>query len=816
MRTAPVALALSLAFAVLVATAPPARAPGLPPAPPLEHPVRVSTDRWGIPHLQAQTLGDLYLAWGYVTARDRLWQLAYQRRAGQGRLAEWFGHHALTADGGAQLFRLAERAAAIWSRERRDPAVRLAFERYADGINTWLARCRAGASPWPPELRALGARVEDWRPEDSVLLLLGMGVQLDLDLPELREARDAARLGAEWVATRRRYESRWTYETVPSARGTAAARRDGPRPAVPADERLARLAGRAAERLAGLLRPDDEDGARRASNAFAVGAARSASGVPVLANDPHLGLSTPGAFHVVHVSIPGEQEAAGACVPGLPVIVSGRNRDCAWGVTALSADVLDVYADTLSSDGRRVRHAGGWVEIQERPYALRWRWLGIPIPVPGQVRRYTPHGPVVSHDRGARLVLSVRWSALEDARITLGRLVGLERARDAQEVVDRFSTLVTPTLNVLAADRGGRVRYRACGLVPRRARDPGPGPLPGDGRHEWTGFVPASRMPAWSPPPGGFVVNANNRPVAPAPGLSWPRFDWAHDRALRIHQRLAGDRSITAADLRSVQNDVRSGMAGRFVPRLVACADSLSSGLSPRARAALDTLRGWDFTTRRDRVAPALWRAWFVALHRRWGMEGLPARVLATLEGEAHDWPRGHAPETPARAAAAALDTALADLERLLGPDLATWRWGRAHRARFRHDFTRWGRNAAGLEPPTVPVDGDNATPCVGPSRLPGSIEVGHGAVFRHVVDLAIEDSSWVVVPPGNTFAGPRLARAQLTAWRDHALVPLLLDPERIARERVDDLVLGPAGLGSAPARARQPGASRRSRGYSM
>ncbi len=750
----------------------------------LAAPVELITDRWGIPHLRARTLPDLYRAWGYVTARDRLWQLESLRRSARGRMWEWAGNATLEADGGAQLFRLAERAETIWARERLDPATAMPLEAYAAGINAYLARCRAGAAAWPPEFTRLGHTPADWRPVDSVLLLLGMGITLDLDLPELREARDLARHGAAWLAARRRFEGRWIYDTVPDAGGrhtsgggpghAPAPVRDSPAPLPSA------LAERAARALAPYAHPDGDD-AWRASNAFAVGARRSASGAPLLANDPHLSLTTPGAFHLVHVSVPGVVDAAGACLPGLPAIVSGRNRDCAWGITALSADVVDVYADTLSADGRRVRWHGGWAPVVERPFQLRYRVLGIGIPPPGQVRRWTPHGPVVVFDRARRLALSVRWTAFEDDRITLRRMLGVERSRDAAELAERFATLVTPTLNLVAADRAGHVRYQACGLLPHRPFPPAPGPLPGDGRHEWAGFVATADMPAWDVPADGVVVNSNNRPAGPAYPEPLPRYDWVHDRALRIAQRLGGDPSITLADLRSVQNDAYSGMAARLVPRLAACADSVRGRLSARAQAALDTLGSWDFVARRPQVAPTLYRAWFAALGRRWGLEGLPGRLIATLDGEAAPDPSMvRVVERPALGAAAALDSALADLEHLLGPDLAGWRWERAHRARFPRDLARWFPDEAAWRGASVAVDGDNASPGVAPSRLPRSIEVDHGPVFRHLVDLAVADSSLAMLPPAVAAGAAQGARALAGPWANHAYVPLFLDGPRV------------------------------------
>ncbi|MGH7741258.1 MAG: penicillin acylase family protein, partial [Candidatus Eiseniibacteriota bacterium] len=534
-----------------------------------------------------------------------------------------------------------------------------------------------------------------------------------------------------------------------------------------------------------------EDG--RASDCMAVGAKRSASGFPLLANDPHLSLLTPGYLHLVHVTVPGTCDAAGAAVPGLPAIVTGRNRRCAWGVTALAADVADVVADSISHDGRRVLWRGHWVPLEVHPFRLTFRLLGVPLPALGQWRRYTPEGPVLVFDPHHGRALSLRWSAFEDSRITLARLIGMERGNSAAELAERYRTLVTPTINLMAADVTGDVRYQACGLLPRRLRDPGPGPLPGGGTSSWPGYIPPDSLPAWRVPASGFAVNGNNRPLAHYP-YALPRFDWAHDRALRMASRLGASPRVSSADLASVQNDVYSRAAARFVPALVRCADSLGGQLDARERATLDTLRAWDFLARRSRVAPTLYRAWLGALTRRSRTEGLPGLTLAALEGRVGDAlrvPGAEQPERPASAATAALRLALDTLATRLGPDLAAWTWARTHQARFRHALSapRGGRDAR-WEPPLTPVDGDNSTPCVAPSRLPWRFDVAHAPVFRHVVDLGNPRWSWAVVPPGNA-AG---AVDQLGRWADHGYVPLLLDWALVSASVRDSLTLLPAG----------------------
>lgn len=301
-------------------------------------------------------------------------------------------------------------------------------------------------------------------------------------------------------------------------------------------------------------------------------------------------------------------------------------------------------------------------------------------------------------------------------------------------------------------------------------------------------------MPAWSVPGVGFVVNGNNLPVGAPYPERFPRYDWIHDRAARMAQRLGGDPRVTLADMRSVQNDVYARAAERFVPRLLACADSAAERLSPRARAALDTLRRWDFIAARDRVAPALFRSWLAAFTRQAGLGGVPGLTAAVLDGRAPAAVR--APQL----AVAALDSALVALERRLGPDMGRWLWGRVHRARFDH---RLAWKDPSFSPLTVVVDGDRSSPAVAPSELPGDIHVTHGPAWRHLVDLAVADSSLCVIPPGNAGDGPH-ARDHLQPWANHRYAPL-----HLSRERIDALKESEWRLIPSRTRRRSTGAAR-------
>lgn len=789
-------LALACALAILAATrcTPAKRATSPASADPIG-PVRIVTDEWGIPHLFAGNRRDLYRAWGWVTARDRLWQLVLTRAQARGDSHRWLGNAALRGDGGAQLFRFGERADSIWAREQSDTATVSALEAYAAGINDYLGECRSGRRAWPDELAELRWVPDPWRPADSVVLLLGYGVTLDLDLPELDEIEALAARGEGAFRARRAPEAGWIFDTMPDTtrgpRARAALGGGAPAARAPAASRVPSLAA-ARERLAALRRVSPGEDAH-ASNVFAIGAGRSTSGRPILANDPHLALTTPPAFHVVHVHVPGDVDAIGATVPGLPAIVSGRNRAAAWGVTALSADVCDVYADTLSADGKRARGPNGWSDVITKPYSLAFRVLGVPLPALGQVRRYTAHGPVIDWQPKRRIAYTLRWSAFEDSRISIGALIGVERSRNADEVAAAFSALVTPTLNLAAADTNGRVLWRACGLVPKRWDPPTFGARPSDGAHEWAGFVPTDSMPAWSPPRDGFVVNANNRPAGPWFPYAWPRFDWPHDRAFRIAERLEALPRASAHDVAAVQTDTWSRVSARWVPALLGSVAARRPDLPERARAALDTLAAWDGAVDTARVAPTLMRSWFGVLARRTRTEGQPGLLLAALEHRLPAAASDSLLDGVDAHAAAALATALDTLAAKLGPDLAGWTWARVNRARFRHALAGGGHGEpARWEPPRIPTGGDRSSPAVSGARLPWTFDVAHGPVFRHVVDLAVPDSSSGVLAPYNSAREwKRETTEWMRRWAAHESVPFRMDSLRIEATRADVETLG-------------------------
>lgn len=599
--------------------------------------LRIVRDAHGIPHVFAATDRDAYFGLGFAHAQDRFAQMDFSRRAGRGRLAESFGAGAVGTDAVFRTFRFdraAEEALAA-----ADPQSRSFLAAYAAGVNAALD---AGARPW--EHRLAGLPAERWEPADSVLAIKMMSLLLSGNgRTEAFRARLAPRLGEE------RLRELWP-----------AAHQDAP-----------------------------------GSNAWAVGGERTASGRPMLANDPHLLLSAPPIWYLAHLSSPGI-EAWGATIPGIAGIVTGRTERVAWGLTNTYADVQDVFRETLAPDDPDSYLApDGPRAFAVRDETVRVRW-GEPVTV--RVRE-TRNGPVVSdhvpgyatEDEGT--VLALRWPVLRGPDPTFRAAFGITAARDAASFRRAVEDFADPSQTVVLADADGAFGYAFSGRLPVRGR--GDGFLPRDGRNagdDWTGTVSGRGLPAADGPPGGAVVSANQRLLPPGYPHFVAREFPSPFRADRIRELLAETPpgGFTVADFARIQPDAVSRAAGTLVPLL------LDAGpFAGRAAEAAALLAAWDGTMDRDRPEPLIYSAWHRALARRlaapvFGGEvseesfrPRPALLADLLAGRVRGC--GARPEDCRESVRGALGDALAWIAGRHGGDMAGWRWGDEHRASHLH-----------------------------------------------------------------------------------------------------------------------------------
>lgn len=700
--------------------------------PALAAPVQVMLDAQGVPRIQAASERDAAVALGWLHARDRMFQMEMTRRGGEGRLSELAGAASLRLDRFSRLLGLRQAAEADFA--ALDADTRDILEAYAAGVNAWItAQGRLAA----PEFLALGPP-EPWQPYQSLLWAKVMGLWLSGNWrTELERARLAALLPPERL-----------WDLWPADRGAG-------RPDVAALPDLTRLL--AALPVFGVDAPLPNS----ASNAWAVAGARSASGAPMLASDPHLAYGAPVLWYLARIELADGRVLAGATSPGVPMIVIGRSADLAWGFTTTHSDTQDVFIEPESAarltrtEIIRVRGSDATrIEVRE-----------------------TANGPVVSDlddaPRGDGLVLAVRMANLERGDTAAAGLLALNRARNIGEARLAAARISSPPQNLMVADRAGGIAMYLTGRTPIRAE--GDGSVPVAGGRGWTGFIPFDDMPHVENPASGLLVNANNR-VSPEGHPAFLTREWHGDwRFRRIHERLGNAGPSTPEGFAAVQMDSVSLLARQSLPFL----NSLPRGPGVIGAAQV-LLEAWDGDMAADRPQPLIWGAFarrmpILALRQA----GVPeargsAEFLQFLltEPEATWWCGGDCRTM----AATALSEAVSDLAERFGPNPATWRWGAAHRARFDHPLLRFVPGVGRLAALSAPVSGDGETVQRQGTRGFGGEPYAalHGAGLRMVADLGDTDGAFAIIGTGQS--GHPLSRHwgdQLEAWRTGRMLRL-------------------------------------------
>jgi penicillin amidase len=746
--------------------------------PGLTAPVAVTLDARGIQHIQAQHEEDAWAALGFLHARDRMFQMEMMRRGARGQSAAIAGSAALRLDRFMRLLRLEERAAADLA--ALDPETRAVLEAYARGVNGWIAaRGRFAA----PEFIALGAP-EPWQPLDSLLWGKIMGLWLGGNWRmELERAGLAARLSPEQLA------DLWPEDTTAGrpdeplmqteAKASGALRGEG-------------LNGAALAALGQHLPrfPEDAPLPEIASNAWAVGAGRSASGAPLLAADPHLSHSAPILWYLARITLPDGRMLMGATAPGVPGIVIGRNESLAWGFTTTHADTQDIFIEKLTEDGRYETPEG------PRDFILHETEIAVRGAAPVAFRfRETRHGPVLSDldpsfAGKAGTVLALAMASLSAGETSARGLLRLNGARDIKEARAASEDITSPVQNLMLADRAGGIAMFIVGRVPQRRAGDGALPRAGwDGAAGWDGFLPFEAKPHVENPTSGVIVNANNR-VAPADHPAFLSRDWHGDwRFRRIGAGLAVQPQHAPADFAALQMDRFSLFAAEALPAFRALPP-----MEGAAGAALTLLQAWNGEMAATRPEPLIFHATMRGFGRALLVHAkLPADAFAPspeflrplLQGSdaAVRWcgEGGCAPLL-----AAALAEAVAALTPQYGADPRQWRWGAAHVAQFDHAILRFIpflRDWLGLR---AAPGGDGETVARAAFRGSGFAAV-HGAGFRGVMDLAQPDGAFAVIATGQS--GHPFSRHwgdMLPLWRDGALLPLAAPREVTGRIRLN------------------------------
>ena len=729
----------------------------------LSGPVTVTRDRWGVPHIRAERSdADALFALGYVHAQDRLWQMEFQRRIAQGRLSEVLGSAALDQDRFLHtwgFYRAAQSALPTLS-----PRTRGLIRAYTAGVNAELATGRL-----PLEFTVLRYKPEPWTEVDSIawqkLMAFDLGGNWEDELLGQRAVQKLGSAGLSEVLAP--YPA--NAPTILSERDLKQAELTGQAPAPSA----LRLPASTLRELRAQLQAARALGfgsvPGKGSNDWVVAGSRTVSGKPLLADDPHLGLSAPMLWYLADVQGPG-LHAVGATIPGLPGVVIGHNDRIAWGVTNVNPDVQDLYVEPAGA------------KLTSRVEIIRVKGQ----PDERLTVQESGHGPIISGvSDGAGALgprVALKWTALLPGDTTYDSFIGLNYARNWTDFTGALRRYVTPSQNFVYADVDGNIGYYAPGKVPIRAGWDGSLPVPGDGTREWRGYIPFERLPHAENPPEAQVVSANNRVVPPGYPFSLANDrNWAEPyRAERILELLNARAKLAPADFKRVQFDTVSLVWRDFKGVLLA-----TKPANDLSRTALDKLRAWDGNETLDSVQASLFEAWLMRLQTLAEDElgpGTRLTSLATLNQLKANGPLCRDGQAEVTSCAAwltrSLDLATQDLSARLGSDPAAWQYRRLHHSASLHGAFG-GVGAIGwIWNRGVPTPGGTDTVNVARPD-PGSFAQTHAPSYRQIVDLSDLDKSLFVATLGQSGnpLSPHYADQQ-GLWARGDYLPMSRDPK--------------------------------------
>jgi penicillin amidase len=778
----------------------------------LEKPAEILVDRWGVPHIYANTHYDAFFVQGFNAARDRLWQIDLWRRRGLGTLAEVFGPTLVRRDEAARLFLYRGDMYREWLAYGSD-AKRIA-ESFVAGINAYVRLAEKSPELMPVEFARLGYRPALWKAED-VVRIRSHGRWRNV-ASEVRRAQVACAAGPAGVRadlTRRslepehvpvmldgldvcdiRPEILGVYNlgtgTVTFSKDVVKAARSGDRDGV----------ARALLAVAAPADPDAPDS--EGSNNWVLAGKLSATGRPLLANDPHRAHSLPSLRYIAHLNAPG-LNVIGAGEPALPGISIGHNERIAFGLTIFNIDQEDLYVEELNpANPDEVKWQGRFEPLTtvEETIAVRG---GAPTKV---ALKFSRHGPVLFTDRAKNKAYAIRAAWLEPGMAPYFASVEYMRAKDWEQFVAAMNRWGAPSENQVYADVDGNIGWKPGGLAPIRPHHDGLLPAPGDGRYEWAGYYDMDQLPVESNPARGWIATANHMNVpadnpvhATKLGMEWVP-PWRYER---IKEMLERGEKKTLQDMVTMQTDVLSLPARRLVLMLK---DTQTQDL--RVGEAISLLRNWDFRLTVESPAAALFQVW-VDHHLGPAVVRLRAPPeAAKLIGDIDSLALFAALEQPAarnqrdQLFAGTLRAAIAEMEQKQGTNWLQWSWGKLHTIEFNHPLG----NVVDAETAKLwnlaprPRAGGAFT--VNANSYPSAtMKVTGGSSFRMALDVGNWDAALAFNVPGQS-GDPRSPHYSdlFELWAKDTPFPLLYSRPAIEKATELKITLTPAPV--APARA--------------
>jgi penicillin amidase len=718
---------------------------GAIPASGLKAPVDVLRDRWGVPHIYAQSTEDLYFAQGYVMAQDRLWQMEMWRRSAEGRLAEVLGPDAVARDRYARMLRyrgpVDDKELSIYH-----PEARTIMTAYVAGVNAFIdAAMKSGKLP--VEFVLTGIEPEPWTIESLISRQNTFGDASS----ELQFARSVAELGAE-EANRRRNPDPWEALVVPEGLepslitdDVVAATRAGRAPNPTVLPQYAALTGRTP------IDPPDTGVPEPGSNNWVVSGALSATGKPVVANDPHREVALPSLRYIVHLNAPG-WNVAGSTEPPFLGVAIGHNERIGWGLTIVGTDQHDVYVEELNpANENEVRFNGAW-----EPLRIVREQIAVKGQTPETIElKFSRHGPIFHVDRANSKAYALRSALHEPGTAPYLAGLRLSQVRDCKAFLEAAHYWNHPSENLICGDVDGNISWMASALTPARKGWSGRLPVPGTGKYEWQGF--RKDLPQELNPSRGFIATANHnvQPKDYTPPLMFKSAPTPYDRIVRLLQLIQPGKKYTLEDHAAWQHDAYSLRAAEDLPRFRGWAST-----DPAAEFARAEIAAWDAVYARDSRGAALYQAWLNA-----GSTGRGGRGGG----------RGQSADLSREQVEARLKTAVESLTKSQGVDRAQWRWGRMHTRSFSHAFV------PAFNLPTVERSGGAGT------------VAADGASYREIFDVSNWDRSLVINTPGQSGQpGSKFYGNLLQPWADNEFFEFAFSREAVEKAAAHRLRLTP------------------------
>ncbi len=707
----------------------------------LKSDVEIIRDEHAIPHVYAENEEDLYRAVGFAMAQDRLWQMDLLRRVTQGRLSEILGKDQVETDLMMRALRIQEKSQKIL--ENSDPKVVAALEAFSDGVNQYIAKF-----PLAPEFKVLGYQPEWWKPVHSINLIgymswdLSMGWGTEYYLHQLRtEVPDS--MIAELIPDLQKHKTKVFPEfgaNKVSEESTL----------LSASQNLKDLG---IEIFNG-------------SNNWAVAGKKSTTGMPLMANDMHLGLFAPGIWYQMQQVVDGKVNVTGVAVPGQPFIIAGHNDRIAWGMTNVMVDDLDFYAEKLNEDSTKYWFDGAWKDFDIHHETIKTK-EGDSLKVD---LKFTHRGPMVNRFKKEKETpLSIRWLGNEMSN-EIRSVYLLNHAKNWGDFRNACSTFTSVSQNIVYADVDGNIGLQCSAGLPIREGS-GIEIYPGDSsKYDWKGLVPFEELPYEFNPERGYVSSANNKTVSD----DYPHYIsyWfaTPSRIDRIREMLEAKEKLGVDDFKAMHSDVKSKTAERMTLVFLRALQQQSS-YSDTEKAALKKLAGWDYQLTRESQAASV----FEVLYRKSmlnmvkdnlspelfkGIKGqkvlLENLLMNVLENKDSEWVDNL--ETPEKESfddivVQSFKETVDELSEQLGTDVEQWQWGKIHSFSLNHPLgvVHALNKILKLNRGPFEVPGGYHTVCPYSYSFNNLYKATHGASERHIFDTKDWDNSQTIIPTGTS-----------------------------------------------------------------